>query len=58
MDNNTSKTKGQPSKKEKEIKFKKRINRKCKNSSIYKDILKNFQMQNLLMLKPKKKIKE
>ena len=37
-----SKTKGQPSKKEEEINQKKDLIENVKNSSIYKDILKNF----------------
>ena len=49
-----SKTKGQPSKKEEEINQKKELIENVKNSSIYKDILKNFPDAELIDVKPKK----
>ena len=49
-----SKTKGQPSKKEEEIKQKKELMESVKNSSIYKDILKNFPDAELVDVKPRK----
>jgi DNA polymerase-3 subunit gamma/tau len=49
-----SKTKGQPSKKEEEINQKKEQKENIKNSSIYKDILKNFPDAELIDVKPKK----
>jgi len=49
-----SKTKGQPSKKEEEINQKKELIESVKNSSIYKDILKNFPDAELIDVKPRK----
>ncbi len=49
-----SKTKGQPSKKEEEINQKKELIESVKNSSIYKDVLKNFPDAELIDVKPKK----
>ncbi|MDA7445550.1 hypothetical protein N8799_01870 [Candidatus Pelagibacter ubique] len=49
-----SKTKGQPSKKEEEINEKKELIESVKNSSIYKDILKNFPDAELIDVKPRK----
>ena len=49
-----SKTKGQPSKKEEEIKQKKELIESVKNSSIYKDVLKNFPDAELIDVKPRK----
>ena len=49
-----SKTKGQPSKKEEEINQKKGLIESVKNSSIYKDVLKNFPDAELIDVKPKK----
>ena len=49
-----SKTKGQPSKKEEEINQKKELVESVKNSSIYKDILKNFPDAELIDVKPRK----
>jgi len=49
-----SKTKGQPSKKEEEINKKKELIESVKNSSIYKDILKNFPDAELIDVKPRK----
>ncbi len=49
-----SKTKGQPSKKEEEINEKKELIESVKNSSIYKDILKNFPDVELIDVKPRK----
>ena len=47
-----SKTKGQPSKKEEEINQKKELIESVKNSSIYKDVLKNFPDAELIDVKP------
>jgi len=49
-----SKTKGKPSKKEEEINQKKELMKNVKNSSIYKDILKNFPDAELIDVKPQK----
>ena len=49
-----SKTKGQPSKKEEEINQKKELIESVKNSSIYKDVLKNFPDAELIDVKPRK----
>ncbi len=49
-----SKTKGQPSKKEEEINEKKELIESVKNSTIYKDILKNFPDAELIDVKPRK----
>ncbi|MDC0508590.1 DNA polymerase III, subunit gamma and tau, partial [Candidatus Pelagibacter ubique] len=49
-----SKTKGQPSKKEEEINEKKELIESVKNSSIYKDILKNFPDAELIDVKLRK----
>ena len=46
-----SKTKGQPSKKEKEINLKKELIENVKNSSIYKDVLKKFPDAELTNVK-------
>ena len=43
-----SKTKGLPSKKEEEINLKKELIENVKNSSIYKDVLKNFPDAELI----------
>ena len=43
-----SKTKGQPSKKEKEIDFKKELIKKVKNLSIYRNVLENFPDAELI----------
>ena len=49
-----SKTKGQPSKKEEEINQKKELIESVKNSSIYRDVLKNFPDAELIDVKPRK----
>ena len=49
-----SKTKGQLSKKEEEINQKKELIESVKNSSIYKDVLKNFPDAELIDVKPRK----
>ena len=49
-----SKTKGQPTKKEEEINQKKELIESVKNSSIYKDVLKNFPDAELIDVKPRK----
>tara|TARA_B110000114_G_scaffold60579_1_gene64338 strand:- start:181 stop:795 length:615 start_codon:yes stop_codon:yes gene_type:complete len=43
-----SKTKGQPSKKEKEINFKKELIENTKNSSVFKDVMKKFPDAELI----------
>jgi DNA polymerase-3 subunit gamma/tau len=50
-----SKTKGQPSKKEKEIYLKKELIKNVKNSSIYKNILEKFTDAELVDVKTNKK---
>jgi len=49
-----SKTKGQPSKKEEKINQKKELIDSVKNSSVHKDILKNFPDAELIDVKPRK----
>ena len=50
-----SKTKGQPSKKEEEVNLKKELIEEIKNSTIYKDILKNFPDAELIDINNKEK---
>ena len=50
-----SKTKGQPSKKEKEVNLKKKLIESVKNSSIYKDILEKFPDAELVDVNPNEK---
>ena len=50
-----TKTKGQPSKREKEVNLKKELIESVKNSSIYKDILKDFPDAELIDVKSNKK---
>ena len=50
-----SKTKGQPSKKEKEVNLKKELIENVKNSSMYKDVLESFPDAELIDIKATQK---